>query len=141
MAFISKVFGKKDIISVNPEQSVFEAAQKMTEHKVGSVVVLENETLRGIFTERDLLMSVVAPGKDPKKMKISEVMSINVCTIGLHETVEDCYRKMHKTHCRHLPIMEGNKVVGMISVKDLIGGMLKECGHENEMLKDFIQRA
>src|SRR3989338_4094757 len=104
MAFISKVFGKKDIISVTPGQSVFEAAQKMTEHKVGSVVVLENEALRGIFTERDLLTSVVATGKDPKNVKVSDVMSYNVCTIGLNKTVKDSNQKMHNTHCRHLTV-------------------------------------
>ncbi|MDO8644283.1 MAG: CBS domain-containing protein [bacterium] len=138
MASIGKIFGKQTIFSVTPDISVAEAAKKMLDKKVGSILVMEHEKLAGIFTERDLLNKVIAAGLDPKTVPISQVMSREVCAINTDETISDCYERMHKTHCRHLPIFEKGKLVGMVTMRDLLEKMMDEIDDENQILKDYI---
>ena len=138
MASIGKIFGKQPIFSVGPEATVAEATKEMATKKVGSILVLQNGKLDGIFTERDLLNKVIAAGLDPKTTLVSKVMSREVCAINTDETIADCYERMAKTHCRHLPIFEKGKLVGMVTMRDLLEKMMHEIDDENQILKDYI---
>src|SRR5947207_1592307 len=89
-------------ITLSPQATIADAAKKMAEHLIGSILVMDVDSLVGIFTERDLLNRVVAKGLDPKITFLSQVMSKNVTTIDIGETVEDCFEKMETTKCRHI---------------------------------------
>src|SRR3990167_9375935 len=138
MAFLSNSFPKKEVISVSPEKTVTEAAYIMLKAKVGSVLVLDNNKIVGIFTERDLLNAVIAKDLDPKKTKIAKVMTPNVCTIDIQETIEACYQKMNETKCRRMPILDKNQVIGMITMRDILRRKMEEVDFENKQLKDYI---
>ena len=138
MSLMSKSFPKQDIISITPDKSVFEAAKIMATAKVGSILILDNDKLAGIFTERDLLNTLIAKGLDPEKTKISEAMTKNVATVDLNDTVDGCYQKMQAATCRHMPILENGKVIGMVTMKDILRKIMAEIGDENRQLKDYI---
>ena len=127
------------IITLSPEATVFEASRKMTEHLVGSIIVMEGNKLVGIFTERDLLNRVVSKDLDPKKTPLALVMSKNVTTVPLSEAVENCFRKMETTRCRHIPIVDGDQVVGVVTMRNILEWLTQEIEEENVFLKRYIQ--
>src|SRR5262249_33306468 len=122
-----------------PTATVLEASKKMAQFLIGSILIVEGEKLVGIFTERDLLNRVVAKDLDPKKTLISEVMSKNVTTVSIRETTESCFQKMESTKCRHIPIMEGQKLVGVVTMRNILEWLTKEMEEENVFLKNYIQ--
>ncbi|MCS7081554.1 MAG: CBS domain-containing protein [Bacteroidetes bacterium] len=118
---------------VHPESTVQEAVEQMARHNVGAVLVLDaHNRLVGIFTERDLLKRVVAPGKDPRATRVREVMTEQVVVAQADEDVDSVVRKMHQLNCRHIPVVEEGKLVGMISIRNLMWHDLAE--------KDFVLR-
>ncbi len=127
------------VVTLPPTATVSEAAQKMAEHLVGSVIVMEGEKLVGIFTERDLLNRVVAKELDAKKTPLSQVMSKNVRTISIQESVEDLYNQMQETRCRHIPIVDGPLVVGVVTMRGILEWLTEEIKQENLLLKNYIQ--
>ena len=120
MGLLSSLVKSQKVVALAPSATVFEASQTMANNKIGSIVVMENDRLMGIFTERDLLNRVVAKGGDAKKTLLSEVMSKNVITGSINETIEGCFAKMESTKCRRLPIMDGNRVVGMVTMRNIL---------------------
>lgn len=107
--------------------SVREAAEFMAEKRIGAVVVMEEGKLHGIFTERDALYRVVAGGRDPAATELGEVMTAPVLTLTLDDTVADALRLMRDMEFRHLPLVEGEEVCGILSLRDFIGfGALAE---------------
>jgi len=125
---------------LEPDTTVAEAAKKMSELRVGSMLILDGNELKGIFTERDLMNRVVSQGKDYKTTKIKEVMSTKLVVVNQHETIPNCYHLMQKKKCRHLPILDdNNKVIGMVSIRDLLSWMYRDLEIENEELKKYIQ--
>jgi CBS domain-containing protein len=111
----------------------------MTLEKVGSVLVMEKGTPVGIFTERDLLNRVVAKGSDAKTTSIREVMSKRVVTIDIDASTEECYNKMQETQCRRIPISEEGKIVGMITMRDILERVMETLQDENRHLQDYIR--
>ncbi len=110
----------KALVHVHPGATVFEAAYMMTRARIGAIVVLDDGRLIGIFTERDLLNRVVVGDLDPRKTPISEVMTRNVVVAKADETCQKCIEKMQAVGCRHLPIVEGDRLIGLISMRDLL---------------------
>ncbi|MCE4627970.1 MAG: CBS domain-containing protein [Desulfurococcales archaeon] len=108
-------------VTVTPDETVYEAAVKMAELGVGALPVIDEEgRLVGIFTERDLLVRVVAKGLDPTKIRVGEVMTPNPVTVGPDEPVEEALRLMAKIRARHLPVVdEKGRLVGIVSIRDL----------------------
>lgn len=139
MSLLASLVKTQKIISLHPHSTVFEAAQKMAEQLVGSILVIDADRLVGIFTERDLLNRVVAKDLDPKKTALSQVMSKNVTTIPLSEAVENCFKKMENTKCRHIPIVDGDRVVGVVTMRNILEWITKEMEEENVFLKRYIQ--
>jgi CBS domain-containing protein len=120
MAQLKSLMAGKRLTYVSPDMSVTEVAMMMAEAGIGAVVILEEEKLKGIFTERDLLNRVVSAGKDPKTIKVSEVMTTGVCVCSAEDTYEYCLAQMKQIGCRHMPVVEENKLLGIISMRDLL---------------------
>ena len=133
------VFKIPEVVSLPPTSTVLDAAQKMAEHHIGSIVVMEGETLVGIFTERDLLNRVISKGLHPKDIALSEAMSKNVRTVSVQDSVEGCYQKMQDTKCRHIPLVDGDKVVGIVTMRNILEFLTEQMKTENIYLKNYIQ--
>jgi CBS domain-containing protein len=110
----------KDIISIAPHRPVFDALVVLAEYRIGALVVLEGDKLVGIFSERDYAREIILKGKSSKTTPISEVMSTNLTTTKPNDTVEQAMSIMSEKRIRHLPVLENGKVVGMLSIGDLV---------------------
>lgn len=131
--------GSQNIFYLSPDATVFEASQEMSKKHVGAILVGSETNLLGLFSERDLMNRVVAKGLDYRKTKVSEVMTKNITTVTPDETVEHCHDKMIELKCRHLPIQEGGKIIGMVSIRDVMEWMVEDKEDENKVLKQYIQ--
>ncbi len=110
----------KEVISIAPHRPVFDALVVMAEYEIGALMVLDGEKLVGIFSERDYAREVVLKGKSSKTTAISEVMTANVISAKLSDTVEQGMTVMTEKRIRHLPVVDNAKVVGMLSIGDLV---------------------
>jgi CBS domain-containing protein len=110
----------REIYSVSPDATVFEAVQLMDTKNVGALLVMEPERLVGIISERDYTRKIMLRGKRSRETKVAEIMSTNVFTTHPRQGVEACLRLMTDQHIRHLPVVDGDKVVGVISIGDLV---------------------
>lgn len=119
MSQIYELVRNQRTLSVNSEQTVLEAARFMTEHNIGAVPVLRDGDLVGVFSERDLMRRVVAAGRSPGMTTVSEVMTANPRTVPGSESLDDCLFLMQEHGFRHLPVCEGKKLLGFISLRDL----------------------
>jgi CBS domain-containing protein len=126
------------LFSVPPTVTVAEAVAEMNRHRVGSILVLEHERLVGIFTERDVLRRVVGAGVDPRTTPLADVMTQNVLTIAPDATVEETMTIFTEKRCRHLPVVDGGRLVGTISIGDITRWMADTHRAEAEHLKNYI---
>ena len=110
----------RKVYSIDAERTVLEAARFMMEHNIGALPVLRNGELAGIFSERDIMNRVVAAGRTPGHTAVSEVMTANPRAVNLDETVEECFFIMHEFGFRHLPIVEGKELKGLVSLRDIV---------------------
>jgi len=108
------------IYSVDVNSSVLEAARFMMEHNIGAVPVLREGELAGIFSERDVMNRVVAAGRMPGTTKVSEVMTANPRSVSMDESIENCLFMMREYGFRHVPICEGKKLKGLVSLRDIM---------------------
>lgn len=120
MAHLKTLLAGRRLTYVSPDMKITEVARKMADAKIGAVVVLDREKLLGIFTERDLLNRVVSAGKDPGEVKVAEVMTTNVCVCTAGDSYEYCLAQMKQIGCRHMPVVEGDKLLGILSIRDLL---------------------
>jgi CBS domain-containing protein len=109
-----------DVYSIAPDAMVFKAIEMMAEKNVGALLVMKGQKLVGIISERDYTRKVFVRGKSSKETRVDEIMSTNVSTTKPAESVDDCLRLMTEKHIRHLPVVEGGKVIGIISIGDLV---------------------
>lgn len=117
------------ILSVEPGATVQQAVDLMVKSQIGSVVILSPiHDLIGIFTERDLLYRVVGTGKDPKNTKIEAVMTQNVMVAQANDGAWDLIQVMNREKFRHLPVVDGRKVIGILSIKDFTDALLQNFG-------------
>ncbi len=110
----------RPVYSVEADRTVLEAARLMMEHRIGAVPVLRNGELVGIFSERDIMNRVVAVGRLPGSTKISEVMTTNPKAVNVDETIENCLYLMREFGFRHLPIVDGKELKGLVSSRDIL---------------------
>ncbi|RLB61398.1 MAG: histidine kinase [Deltaproteobacteria bacterium] len=116
----------RDAYSVSPGASVFEALELMAEKNVGALLVLDAGKLVGIFSERDYARKVALEGKVSKTTKVRDIMSSKVLCVELKHTMPQCLALMTDKHLRHLPVWEGGKVLGVISIGDAVGSIISE---------------
>ncbi len=111
---------QKEIISIAPNRPVFDALVILAEYKIGALAVIENEKLVGIFSERDYAREVVLQGRSSKTTQISEIMTAKVIAGKPDDLVEKTMNIMSEKHIRHLPVVDGDKIIGMLSLGDLV---------------------
>lgn len=129
------------VYTVAPGATVLEAARAMDAHNVGSLLVVDGDKPVGIFSERDLMRRVVVAGKDPAKVKVREVMSREVWVVEPDTRVKEAMAIMTERRCRHLPVVEKGKVVGLISIGDLVRWISKDQEFQIRMLENYITGA
>jgi len=119
---ISVILNQKGagIFSVSPNDSVFDAVSLLAEKNIGAVLVMDGERLVGLLSERDYTRKVMLRGKRSRETKVSEIMSTDLKVVSPREAVNDCLRLMTDKRIRHLPVVDGDKVVGVISIGDLV---------------------
>ena len=127
-----------DIVSADPSQSVREVADLMNRERVGAIPVIENDSLIGIFSERDLLTRVVVADRDPRQTRVSEVMTHEVVTAQLDDSVDHCLDLIRRTGCRHLPVMHGGRPIAMLSMRDLLRDEVNERDEELLSLRNHL---
>ncbi len=142
MASIKQVLQSKghDICSIGPDASVYDAIAKMAQEEVGALVVLEGESLVGVVSERDYARKVVLQGRSSRDTKIGDIMTTRVAYARLDQSVEECMATMTEKRIRHLPVMEGDKLLGVISIGDLVKSIMEEQQHVIEQLEQYISR-
>jgi len=128
------------ITSVVPTMAVSAAVQTMNDAKVGAAVVLEQQELVGILTERDILVRVVGEGRDPHRTAVSEVMTSSVYTAAPTTLIREAMRVMSERRCRHLPVMEDNTVCGLISMGDLTSWTIREQANQFDLAIGAVKR-
>ncbi len=138
---IRDVIRDREPYSMKATASVMEAAEFMAQRRIGAVCVLDEEgTLIGVFSERDLLNRVVVPRHDASNMKLSEVTSKLRAVIRCDETPQQALERMEQIGSRHLPVLDGEKWVGMLSMRDLLRVELSDKGDELKLLHEYIQQ-
>jgi CBS domain-containing protein len=127
-----------DVRSVSPGATVVEAVRSMNEHGIGALLVLEGDAPVGIFTERDVLRRVLDAGRDPAATRVSEVMTEKLVCVGPGTTVEEAMAVITERRCRHLPVTEGGKVLGMVSSGDLTRWVTRGQAFEIDRLVEYV---
>ena len=129
---------KQTLTTFSADITVRHAAKAMAERHIGAVLVTANGKLEGIFTERDVLNRVVAPGKDPETVRIGEVMTPNPDTVSPDATALDTLIRMQTKGYRHLPVVEDGDLVGIVSVRDLFAAVKRELEEDIQEREAFI---
>ena len=128
------------IYSVGPEDPVLEAIQLMADHHVGALLVMKGDEIAGIVSERDYARKVILLGRSSSSTPVWQIMSSPVFTVSPEQTVDDCMRLMTEQRVRHLPVVERGRVVGVISIGDLVKAVIEDQRHTIEQLEDYIHR-
>jgi len=137
---ISSILNGKNgsVWSISPERTVFEAIQLMAEKNVGALPVMEGNRLVGIFSERDYTRKVILHGKSSRMTPVKEILSSKVVTVSPEETLDDAMRKMTEFRIRHLPVLEGQNVVGIVSIGDLVKWIISAQNATIDHLEGYI---
>ena len=130
-----------ETLSVDPGLSVFDALTIMARHDVGSVLVVSGKTLLGIFTERDYARKVALQGRSSRATAVAELMSQEVLTIPPTRTVDECMAIMTEKRVRHLPVVENDSVIGIVSIGDVVKRHVNAIESERRALRDYIATA
>ncbi len=140
MKKINLILEKKgrQVFSVIAATSVFDALQVMMEKNISALLIMENEKLLGIFTERDYARKLILQGKSSKETKISEIMTPNLLTLTGNSTIDQCMEIMTDKKIRHLPVLENNYVIGMISIGDVVKFIIEDQKQTIEQLESYI---
>lgn len=140
MALVKQILDSKgrDIWFVAPGDSVLTAITVMAEKGIGALLVMENEKLAGILSERDYARKVILKGRSSESTPVGDIMTADVFSATPDQTVEDCMELMTEKRIRHLPVMEGEKVDGILSIGDLVKSIIAEQQFHIEQLENYI---
>jgi len=129
----------RNVISISPDVNVLEALKLMAKENIGAVMVLQGDNLVGILSERDYARKVVLEGKTSSSTKVSEIMTTKVVTVEESQKVDDCMNIMTENHIRHLPVLSGGKVLGLISIGDVLKQVMQQQKDLIEQLEAYIR--
>ena len=124
--------------SVASDVTVYEALEKMAANNIGALIVMEDTNLVGVFSERDYARKVVLKDRSSREMKVREIMSTPVLTVTPKSTVDECMHRMTTMRCRHLPVVEGATVVGLVSIGDLVNWIMSAQDLAIHQLENYI---
>lgn len=137
---ISNILGPtpRSVITVSPNATVMDTVRIMNQHRIGAVVVLDQDELVGIFTERDILKRLIAESRDPERTLVRRVMTTEPTTITPDETIENALSIMTEKRHRHLPVLRDGQLVGIVSIGDIIRALLEKNEMEATHLRSYI---
>ncbi len=141
MTTVQQLLDKKghEVLSVHPDDTVFDAIKTMAENDVGSVVVIEDDKPAGIFTERQYARNVILKGRSSPTTSVRDVMEKRVICVHPRQTVEECMAVMTDKRIRHLPVLERKKLVGIVSIGDLVKSKIADQEFTIERLVEYVR--
>lgn len=139
MTTIGELIQKRKIHSLQGSETVRAAAIYMTQCNVGAVPVMDGQRLAGVFSERDMLTRVVAPKRDPETTRVRDVMTAEPFVVGPGDAVERCLLTMKQHGFRHLPVCDGETLIGFVSLRDLLLHDLDEKEIDLKMMRDYLK--
>ncbi|MCY3731109.1 MAG: CBS domain-containing protein [Rhodospirillaceae bacterium] len=140
MKFVDQLLDGKgrDVWSITPDATVYDALGLMAEKRIGALVVLEGEQLAGLFSERDYARKVILQGKSSKGTPVRDIMSRRVLCIGPEQSVQDCMALMTERRIRHLPVVADDRLVGLVSIGDVVKAVIADQEEVIEHLEHYI---
>jgi len=129
---------EQNIFTINPESTVLEAISLMADKGIGALVVTQQEKVVGILSERDYMRKVTLMKRTSEETTVSEIMTAKVLTVTKSTTVEDCLGLMTERHLRHLPVVENDKLIGLISIGDLVKAVMEDQRKLIDQLQQYI---
>ncbi len=140
MGTIRELLAEKgdDVWSIGPDDSVLDAIQRMAEHEIGALAVVDQGRLVGIISERDYARKLILEGKSSKDTRVRDVMTARVIYAQPHQSVEECMSIMNDNRIRHMPVMKDDQMVGMLSLKDLVKVIISEQQFIIDQLETYI---
>jgi CBS domain-containing protein len=124
--------------AVRPDNTVYDALSMMAEHDIGAVLVTENDRLIGVFTERDYARKVVLKGLVSRDVRVSELMTPNPCTVSPSSTVDEVMTTMTENRFRHLPVVERGRIIGVVTIGDMVKAVLSQQEQTIRHLSSYI---
>lgn len=124
--------------SLQPDDSVFDALKALADHNVGALMVMDGGKLVGVFSERDYTRKIALAGKSSKETHVREIMSTTVVTVAPEVRTRDCLSLMSQKKIRHLPVVDGDKVLGMISIRDIMNDIIADHERTISQLEHYI---
>jgi CBS domain-containing protein len=140
MHAIRHVIRPHRLVTAPPTASVLEVARIMTDARVGAIPIVEGERIVGIFSERDLMTRVVVEGLDAQRTPVTEVMTREVLTAAPEDTRSECVERMRGARCRHLPVLERDRLIAVLSMRDLLRDEIEEQHEEIQGLRAYLHQ-
>jgi CBS domain-containing protein len=141
MSGVREILQDRELFYVGENDTVASVVRRMAEIRVGAILVLDGEQLRGVFSERDLMKRVVLEKLDPELTAVKDVMSTDIATIDETASLEEAMEAMHAHNCRHLPVTRGTRVVAFLSMRDLMKHELARKTEELHHMQEYIRGA
>ena len=140
MVTLRNILEEKDrhVWQISPDAAVYDALMLMGEKNIGALLVMVDDKIVGIVSERDYARKVILKGKNSKDTKVHDIMTAKVHTIDSEQTVLECMHRMSDLHIRHLPVMEDGKLTGVISIGDVVKAVMADQQETIDMLKNYI---
>jgi CBS domain-containing protein len=127
--------------SISPEASVLKALELMAEKNIGALLVIDKGSLVGIISERDYARKVILKGKMSRTTRVRDIMTVSVLVVGPEQSVDECMALMTNKHVRHLPVLESGRLIGMISIGDVVKAVISDKNFTIEQLVNYITGA
>ena len=137
---VRRILARKgsEVYSIDPDATVYEALETMAEKNVGALVVIHGTDLVGVISERDYARKVILKDRSSREMQVQEIMSSPAVTVGPDTSIDECMYRMTDTRCRHMPVVEGGRVLGIVSIGDVVNWIISAQDLTIHQLEDYI---
>ena len=130
---------RSDIWSIGPDETAYKSLEIMADKDIGALLVIEGKKLAGIFSERDYARKVILKGKSSRETTVRELMTTGVYTITPDKSVEECMALMTAVHCRHMPVIEKDQVIGIVTIGDIVNAIIADQKIKISDLENYIK--